>query len=896
MKYLQFTLLTFCMLAGWEARSQNSILYYGEVRDTVGAPLQFANVLAIDTITKKMSGFAVTNVEGQFKLRLDAQKTYQLKITFIGYAPFERYIQPKESNEQPLLFILNSNVTQLGVVEVVAEMPVTIQGDTITYKAEAFTQGNERKLEDVLEDLPGFQVEENGDIKVQGKKVDKVLIDGKEFFDGDSKLATKNIPANVVDRVQLLQNFNDIGPLRNVNGSEQLALNVELKDDKKKIVFGDLTVGAGPEKRYYGHANTFYYDEKTNLNLIADGNNIGELAFTMSDYFRFAGGLGSLLQRSGSGFNISSDQLGIPMAERNSAQSLDNQLGAFNFSLRPTYGWQVSGFAIGSLVDNSFGSVSNRTYLQEQSSLNETFTSGNFVDSQSGLGKLMLKYTPNYNLHVDYQLFGRKATTVNGSDQLSEVQQLSNQITGTQMQDPWAIEQKLSAFYALGDKDVLSMEASHKRQHQDPVYELYTSQQPFVGVIPLVADDRYGLRQSRVIDTENIEFLGNYYRILNRTNHINLSAGFNFQDQQYDARMFQEIDPQADEIEGDDFSNQVDFTFRDAFVGVLYKNKWGKLTWSPQVNLHHYDVSFSQVDGNGGFDRWMVLPGFNAKYDIRSSQNINFSYAVNANFMDVQKIATNLVINSYNSLSRGNAELMNSWFHSLSLNYRNFNLYSFFNIYGGANYQRKLDDIQSSYALNQWERVSLPINVLPVNEQASGYLNLEKRFDSFRTSLDANWSYSKINNELGDLANTNINVQQRYKGLFSTRLWERVSLRLTHEVTINQYEGNQNSNTFVNHESAVRINWKMVDGLRWITTYAYNNYQNKSTNTHSQYDLMDMTIRYRKEGSPWEFALKGMNVLNTTSIRRDSFSDNLISTYAYNIQQRYGIVTVMYDL
>lgn len=876
--------------------AQKGIFFYGEVRDSTGAPLQFANVMAMDTTTQTMAGFAVTNMKGQFRISVKAGGTYLLKITFIGYAPFEELIQPTASNEEPFYFVLSNAGVSLEELQVVAEMPVTIQGDTITYLADAFTQGDERKLEDVLEDLPGFQVEEDGQIKVQGKEVDKVLIDGKEFFDGDTKLATKNIPANVVDKVQLLQNFNDISPLRRFNDSDQLALNVQLKEDKKQIVFGDLTGAVGPQDRYLGHANAFYYDDKTNLNLIADANNVGELAFTMSDYFRFAGGLGSFMSGRGSNFNVTSDQMGIPLAERNSARSLENELGAFNFSLSPHRSWKIGGFLIGSAVDNSFGSLSRRTYLQEEGTLDESFLSASNVDSRSGLGKLSVDYAPNYDVHLSYEIFGRTADTKNGSDQLSEVDLITNDISGELGQKPWAIEQQLRMFYSLGEKDVVSLELGHDSQYQDPTYNLGTTVQPFEGTIPLISGDTYDLSQQRVIETNKFEALGNYYRILNRTNHVNISFGRTNSMQDYSTRMFQEFESGSSELTDTDFRNDATFEFHDSFVGLLFRNKWGKLTWAPEINLHYYKVAHSQLTRADQFDRWMWLPGLSAKYDIRNSQSINFNYSASANFMDIQKVVNNLVVTSYNFLETGNPELGNSLSHSFSLNYRNFNMYTFFNIYGGVTYRIKEDDIQNGFTLNDWERIGIPVNVLPVNRDLSGYLNLEKRFDTFRLGLDGNWSYSLINNQLDDVANQNINFSQQYEGLVSTRLWEKLNIRLTQAITINRYEGNENISTFVTNESRIRTNWKIIKGLEWITTYALTNYRNRSANTDSQYDMLDSVVRFRKKGSPWEFSVEGLNMLNTRSIRRDSFSANLISTYTYDIQQRYFLFRVMFDI
>ena len=114
---------------------------------------------------------------------------------------------------------------QLEGVEVTYEMPVSIQGDTIVYNADSFNTGSERKLKDVLENLPGVEINADGQIEVEGRQVRKVMVEGKDFFDGDSKIATENIPANAVDKVQVLKNFNEISQLSGVtNNDDNLSL------------------------------------------------------------------------------------------------------------------------------------------------------------------------------------------------------------------------------------------------------------------------------------------------------------------------------------------------------------------------------------------------------------------------------------------------------------------------------------------------------------------------------------------------------------------------------------------------------------------------------------------------------------------------------------------------
>ena len=886
------------MLVGFAASgiAQEKISFSGEVRDSLGLPLEFANVLAIDTTTNKMAGFVVTNPEGFFKLSLQKGTTYKIQISFIGYLPFEKIFTPQESNAIPYGIVLETNVNQLDDVEVVSEMPVLIQGDTITYKAEVFTQGNERKLEDVLEDLPGFEVDDDGAVSVQGQSVDKLLVNGKEFFEGDTKLATKNLPANVVDKVQVLQNFNDIGPLSGVNNSQQLALNIQLKEDKNNIVFGDLTAGAGPEDRYLAKANAFFYNEKTNINLIAGTNNVGDLTFTTQDFYRFNGGIRSFAQGAGSTFNVNSGASGIPRAERNNAQDLNNQTGALSYNFTPSNAWTISGFAIGAKVDNTLGSVSQRTYILQPNLDQEILSSEQRVESTLGLFKLGLRYTPNPSLQVDYSGFGRLSDIQNSSTQNSTFGNISNDISGLTTQDPVQIDQQLRAFYTPNDKDVYSVEASYQYQLQDPRYNLINTGQPFASIIPMTGSSPFNLNQVREIETERQETAVNYYRILNKTNHINFKIGNVYSKQNLTSNLFEELnDGSTNSFTNPTLINLVDFTFQDYYAGVQFRSKIGDLELSPSLNLHYYDVENFQNNETEGFEKTLLLPAFLARYKFRSSHSLTLNYNVTAAFQDVQNYAEGLIVRGYNSLFGGNTDLRNSLYHNLSLNYVNFNMYNFINIYGGMNYSRRLNDISSIVQFNNLERVNTPINIGAANESLTGYASIDKRFDAFRVNFGGNWIRSVNNNIISDTPNQNVNFVQSYKATISTTLFKSVYLDAGYNVSFSNYEGRGVSSQFENHQPNLGLTVEFLKGFTFEADYQYNNYVSPN-NPNRTFEIVDAELRYRKEGSAWEFKVEGMNLFNTTGIRQDSFSESLISTYEFFIQKRYYMASVMFDL
>lgn len=879
-----------------QANAQQKVTFSGEVRDAGGAALEFANVLAIDTVSKKMASFAVTNQQGAFKLSLEKDKVYNIKVSFIGFLPFERVFKATESNTVPFAIQLSLDAQNLGDVEVVSEMPVLIQGDTITYKTEVFTQGNERKLGEVLEALPGFEVDDEGGVKIQGKSVDKVLVDGKEFFEGDTKLATKNLPANVVDKVQVLQNYNDIGPLSGVNSSEQIALNIQLKEDKKNILFGDIQAGAGPEERYLGHLNSFFYNAKTNINLIADANNIGQLAFTMNDYFRFTGGFGSFARGAGSAFQVTSSSLGIPMAERNNAKSLKNELGALNYNFAPNRKWNISGFAIGSSVDNTMGSVSNRTYILQPNADKEVLTSEQRVKSSSGLFKIGLKYTPNSNLQVDYNAFGRMANIQNFDTQNSTFSNQSNDISGTTSQEPYSIEQQLRAFWAQSQNNIFSFEGSYQKQVQDPTYNLINSGQPFASLIPMTGASPYDLTQLKEVTTNKQEAAFNYYRVLNKTNHVNLKIGNTYSSQTLSSSMFEkQSDGSMNSFTQPDLVNLVDYTFEDYYAGLLYKTKLDNLVLTPSLNLHRYKINADQNNASEGFDKTLLLPALSAQYRFRSSHSLNLTYNVAAQFTDVQNYAEGLMVRSYNSLFRGNTNLMNSLYHTVNLNYFNFNMYNFFNIYGGVTYAKRLNDVTNIVEFNNLERVNTPTNINTANELMSGNASMEKRFDDFRVNLTGNWSRSVSNNIIESTANENVNFTQSYRTTIGTTLFKKLYLDFGYSVSLSNYEGRNTSSRFENHQPFANLEIGFLKSFTFEVDYEYNSYVSQTSPTQ-QFDLLDAELRFRKEGSPWEFKVEGMNLMNTTGIRRDSFTDSLISTYEYFIQKRYWLFSVMYDL
>jgi hypothetical protein len=270
------------------------ILVSGIITDSLQNVLPYANILAIPQSDDQEVKFTITEKDGSYKLGLIKNQTYELTVSYLGYKSQTLTIT---TSDQDIVknFVLLENPDQLDEVNIKYTPPITIKKDTITYEVTKFVTGEERKLRDALKKLPGVEVDREGNVTVNGKKITKVLVENKTFFIGNSKLAVNNIPADAVEKVEILDNYNEVAMLKGLQDSEDMAMNILLKDDKKKFMFGDIEVGAGIEDRYLLHPNLFYYSPKTNLNFIGDLNNQGIKSFSFNDYLDFDGGFGKLI-------------------------------------------------------------------------------------------------------------------------------------------------------------------------------------------------------------------------------------------------------------------------------------------------------------------------------------------------------------------------------------------------------------------------------------------------------------------------------------------------------------------------------------------------------------------------------------------------------------------------
>lgn len=885
------------MLLGWSfsTLAQNSTIFTGVVQDSTGNLMELSNVVAYHADTDRLTSYGVTDAEGRFYLKLAEGVTYVLRSTFIGYQTSQDTIIAESNDSNPYVITLISNTKQLDNITIEEEFPVMISGDTISYKADAFKKGNERKLEDVLEGIPGFDVDENGQIKIQGKSVEKVLVEGKEFFEGDTKLAVQNIPANAVDRVQVLRNFSDISPMGALgNNDDRLAINIQLTEDKKNMTFGDVEAGVGLDSRYLAHANLFRYTPKATINFIGDANNIGRQAFTPRDYFRFMGGMRNMMSQSGSNFSLTDENMGFMNMQSDRAQSIDTKLGATNFNYSPNKKWNFSGFAIGSAAKTNLLSLSERTYITSESENNlESLATDENQQNLSGLAKLKVQHTPNPDTQIEYELFAKGSVLDDDVQRVSDNLSTLNKIGTEADQEPYNINQRIDLYYALNDKNIFSLEASYELANQNPFMSFESDVPLFSGALPLDSLDKYKFDQSKDINTQQQELVANWYYILNRTNHLNIRFGNSHIKQQMVSSITQENNSALNDPT---FYNDFDYKFLDVYAGFNWRSKIDNVVINPGIYAHRYKTKDGQGDQNLVINKILWLPEFTISYDITSSQTLRFKYNLETRFMDAQKVAQALVVQNYNNLYLGNESLSNSTVHNYNLNYTNYSLFSHFSIFGGLNYQKIKENISESVIYQGLERLSSPINVSDANELISFYGDFEKTFKKWKINAGVNLYYLTTTNEINQSSNLNKSFTQQYNVSTETQMADIFTFELGYERTFNQYSSSATENNFINDKPFFEMEIAIRPWLSLLSDYEYNNYRASDGTSQSTYKFLNASLILQKEKSPWQLTIEGTNLLDTEAIRRDSFSDNLVGTYAYFVQQRYFTLAVKFDI
>ena len=887
--------------------SYGQVKLEGIVKDSLKVPLESASLVAIDQKTNNLESYVLTDIKGKYKLNLKNNSNYKIQVSYIGLRTINETLDTKEAD---ILkdFVLRSDI---ALDEVIVKMPVVVRGDTLIYDADSFKNGSERKLEDIIDKLPGVEINESGQIEVEGKVVNKLMVNGKDFFDGDTKIGTKNIPSSAVDKIQVLRNYAEVGQLSGVrNNQNNFAINIKLKQGKESFWFGNVTAGAGDspdEKLYLVQPKLFYYNPKYSINFISDLNNIGEVALSRRDIRGFGGGFNAPSRQSGTSINLGDNSLNFLTNQRN-ALKIENKLATMNFSYSPKKSLDLSGFLIynnSRILSNEFNRIQ---YTNPDLGIpDEATEQSNTELSNQGLLKLSASYKPNGMNQVDYDILARISNDSQTKNNFSSILGNTDQLDEV---TPFSINQNLSYYYTLDENNIFAIAAQNLIKNENPFYNAVLENNsdeldPFDSTASALGLDtsreNYNLSQNKKILSNQLDAKLDYYHIINQKSNINLTLGTLLSRQKFNSNIFQFLTSGSDLQPIPLFNNglaknDIEYTFTDVYLGAHYRFKTGIFTFTPGFSVHAYGNKNIQF-GETVSDKFLkVLPDFETRIQLKKGESLTFNYNMRNQFTDVTRLARGLVFNDYNSLQYGEPDLQNALSHNLSLLYSSFNLFNYTNVFARASYSNNIDQIRGLTNFENVIRTSTFFNSNFADENFNIFGRIQRTFGKVRASLNTNFNYSKINQFIQDRQSLNERFTQTFTPGIRTnfKVAPNISLRYRYSIT-NNIQGSRETK-FITTVPSLEFDAFIVEKFTFKTNYSLTT-QDQVDGESESFQIWEATLSYRKDkDAKWEYELKGTNLLNVNSQVRNNANNISVFNSVTFIQPRFLTFRVVYQL
>ena len=288
---LALAFFLFCFTANY---GQNTVLLKGKIVDkNTSIPLESATIYLKSVKDSTVVDYTISDKNGNFEIKTKKNdKAVYFKVSYISYADYSEKLDNLNKDKDFGFVKLTENASTLNEVIVQSEAPpITIKNDTLEFNASSFKVRPDANVEALLKQLPGVEIDEEGKITVNGKEVNNILVNGKPFFGKDGKIATQNLPAEIISKVQVTDTKTKEEELSGQDAtSDEKTINLTIQEDKNKGVFGKANIGYGTDERYESSLLFNYFKDTQKISLLGSGNNINSVGFSMDEIFDNMGG------------------------------------------------------------------------------------------------------------------------------------------------------------------------------------------------------------------------------------------------------------------------------------------------------------------------------------------------------------------------------------------------------------------------------------------------------------------------------------------------------------------------------------------------------------------------------------------------------------------------------
>jgi len=889
MKYI----LSLVLICGIHLSLLSQHIVEGRILDDVDEALVGATVVFLDSEDSSMVSFAISDNAGAFMLEVDELGSYVMQVSFVAYSSIQVPVEIQEGKSTQLgSFRLAPSSEVLQEVTIKAEhIPMGVIGDTISYNAAAFKTKPGATVEDLLKKLPGVEVGRDGSIKAMGENVQNVLVDGKEFFGDDPKIATKNLEAEAVDKVQVFDKKSEIAEFTGIDdGEEEKTINLKLKEEYKNGGFGNASLSGGTESIYDGKFNYNRFSPKMQAAVILSANNINKQSFSFNEYISFMGGLGNAISNNTADINFGEFGGAAPQGIS------DNLSSGINFNYDLSEKLQLS---------------SHYLLIDTDQNLERQIIGSQFVDDitfESIDNSLTTRRKNNHRLQAKLEYQPNPYTQVIWNNTLSLISNNDTSLGNTDfifmgMNTSMTSTNSREIGQQKGIEGNLTLRKKYDKKGRNWInkvryrYGVASNDNNLQNQIRN-ASSLFSITQNQFYDFERsgLVYQTTYTEPLSNKTFLSGEYSYEYDIESPRKDFFDVFDEEG--VLNDDLSGSY-IKKNSILQGVLSLRRNSKRL-KMNANL---GLQFSSINGrvenqslvpienlNNHFVH--ILPQVKVDYDLTRDDNIELSYRTSVTLPALQELAPLPDNTNPNILVIGNPGLIPAYEHHIGLNYRSIDQFNFKNFFAHLNLTIAEGRVINAVSLD----ADLIRTVRPINSDRfaslQGYLShsapIRPLKIKFNASTRLRWSTynSFINDQLTQVNETVTSANL----IFDNRSKDHVDVAVGVDLSLTsrKYDINDDFNqSFLNYSLFVDGIFYMGDTWSLSSKYDYRSFSGEFFSDARSFHLWSSKVQKSFMNNKWFITLEVNDILNQTQGIERTGSINALYDISFNTRSRY---------
>ncbi|HLW50316.1 MAG TPA: hypothetical protein VKZ78_05040 [Sphingobacteriaceae bacterium] len=863
----------------------------GVLRTADGKAVSHATVM-LKHQSNRILAFKPSDANGQFQLVVPDTASWSslfIEVNHLGYAKIN---QPLENGVNRYEIEMSERAIDLTEIEVRSRPRIDSYGDTLSYDVASFARAEDRTIGDVLKNMPGMEVSESGQIKFNDKAISNLYIDGDDLLADKYAIGTKTIPHAMVQKLEVMQNHQPLKVLRNKTLSDQVAINLVIKEEARLKLTGQAKLGAGLPHQYDGELNTILFNKKYKMLNVAKGNNVGtDLSVDFASIGRFGlsgGSRPSALLSAG----IGSPPLPRNRYYLNNSGSLNaNNLVNLNNGLQLTTNVHL-------WLDRNEMEVSHQTevfatgdtirYWENQAMTQDPFLTAVTISANSNKDTYYFKNDLRLSYRGD---LGR-------SYLLSNSQDFSQSLRG-RMRD---FSNDLQYVPELKNKNILNLGwyLNHFNQPQTLLIQpglnadLLNDGEPFREIDQFAEIPTWYSRLNLAYQLPR-GIIRQAYRISSINEFQQLNSSLRLMQDDGSIRPF-----------AGSQDNSLDWRKNELSLSGNYEYKKGRIEATmglPLIFQHiHYDDAAFNLDVNRA--RLLFSPSLSTKIKTTAEDYVSFSYQYGENTGSINGIFRGAVLSGYRTLRANDAALQESRGHNGSLHYNFQRSISMLFMNAGINYNRSIANTIASSVMN--DNISQTV-LIPFDNDISSFgasAGISKYIFALgaTTSLKGAWSTSRSNQLLNGESLPYHNETWSVSPTIEARLWKKISTNYqgtgSWTVSRSAKEGavaaalNRQIRRF---DQNVSLSYSPVRAMFFRVTGRHQFVEQPSMEDLSYY-FIDAKVRYTLTKYKMDFDLDLSNLANVRDYETFSLTANQFSHSQYQLRGRMAVLKVSFNL